>query len=162
MATPIPWLLFLSHFAITLEVCLGSLSIWKTHLRISFNWGLETFLQYIHIIFLPHDAIHFVKCNSPSCSKSPPQHDSATPVLQDWDDVLRLASLPFLLQTQQRSLWPNSSIFVSSDQRTFLQKVWSLSPCAIANCSLAFLNVSFGAVASSLISGRLWLWFQVM
>ena len=33
----------------------------------------------------------------------------------------------------------NSSIFVSSDQRTFLQKVRSLSPCAVANRSLTFL-----------------------
>uniref|UniRef100_A0A673Y4U7 Nuclear factor of activated T cells 2 n=1 Tax=Salmo trutta TaxID=8032 RepID=A0A673Y4U7_SALTR len=31
----------LSHFAITLEVCLGSLSIWKTHLRPSFNFLTE-------------------------------------------------------------------------------------------------------------------------
>uniref|UniRef100_A0A4W5MQY3 Leishmanolysin-like peptidase n=1 Tax=Hucho hucho TaxID=62062 RepID=A0A4W5MQY3_9TELE len=31
-------LLSLSHFATTLEVCLGSLSIWKTHLRPSFNF----------------------------------------------------------------------------------------------------------------------------
>uniref|UniRef100_A0A4W5QI78 B-cell receptor CD22 n=1 Tax=Hucho hucho TaxID=62062 RepID=A0A4W5QI78_9TELE len=38
-------------------------------------------LQYTHIIFLPHDAIYFVKCTSPSCSKAPPQHDAATPVL---------------------------------------------------------------------------------
>ena len=30
-------LLSLTHFATTLEVCLGSLSIWKTHLRPSFN-----------------------------------------------------------------------------------------------------------------------------
>ena len=30
-----------------------------------------------------------------------------------------------------------SYIFVSSDQRTFLQKVWSLSPYAVANRSLA-------------------------
>uniref|UniRef100_A0A8C8JGK1 Midkine n=1 Tax=Oncorhynchus tshawytscha TaxID=74940 RepID=A0A8C8JGK1_ONCTS len=29
--------------------------------------------------------------------------------------------------------------FVSSTQRTFPQKVQSLSPCAVANCSLAFL-----------------------
>ena len=35
--------------------------------------------------------------------------------------------------------WPNSYIFVSSDQRTFLQKVQSLSPCAFANHSLSFL-----------------------
>ena len=31
-------LLSLSHFDATLEVCLGSLSIWKTHLRPSFNF----------------------------------------------------------------------------------------------------------------------------
>ena len=30
-------LLSFSHFATTLEVCLGSLSIWKTHLRPSFT-----------------------------------------------------------------------------------------------------------------------------
>ncbi|KAK6304586.1 hypothetical protein J4Q44_G00251720 [Coregonus suidteri] len=51
--------------------------------------------QYIHIIFLPHDAIYFVKCTSPSSSKAPPQHDAATPVLHGWDGVLRLASIPF-------------------------------------------------------------------
>ena len=52
-------------------------------------------LQYIHIIFLPHhDAIYFVKCTSPSCSKAPPQHDAATPVLNGWDGVLWLVSLP--------------------------------------------------------------------
>ena len=44
-------------------------------------------LQYIHIILLPHDAIYFVKCTSPSCSKAPPQHDAATPVLHGWDGV---------------------------------------------------------------------------
>ena len=51
-------------------------------------------LQYIHIIFLPHDAIYFVKCTSPSCSKAPPQHDAATPMPHSWDGVLRLAGLP--------------------------------------------------------------------
>uniref|UniRef100_A0A8C8LZJ1 C2H2-type domain-containing protein n=1 Tax=Oncorhynchus tshawytscha TaxID=74940 RepID=A0A8C8LZJ1_ONCTS len=50
-------------------------------------------LQYIHILF-PHDAIYFMKCTSPSCSKVPPQHDATTPVLRVWDGVLRLASLP--------------------------------------------------------------------
>ena len=57
-------LLSLSHFATTLEVCLGSLSIWKTHLR--------PIPQYIQIIFLSHDAIYFVKRTNPSCSKPPP------------------------------------------------------------------------------------------
>ena len=32
----------------------------------------------------------------------------------------------------------HSSIFVSSVKRTFFQKVRSLSPCAVANCSLTF------------------------
>jgi hypothetical protein len=50
-------------------------------------------LQYIHIIFLPHDVIYFVKCTSPFCSKAPPQYDVATPVLHGWDGVLLLASL---------------------------------------------------------------------
>ncbi|CDQ66549.1 unnamed protein product [Oncorhynchus mykiss] len=47
--------------------------------------------------------------------------------------------LGILLFPTNRSLWPNSYIFVSSDQRTFLQKVQSLSPCAVANRSLDFL-----------------------
>ena len=51
-------------------------------------------LQYIHIIFLSHVAIYFVKCTSPSCSKAHPQHDATTPVLHGWDGVLWLASLP--------------------------------------------------------------------
>jgi hypothetical protein len=34
-------LLSLSHFSTTLEVCLGSLSIWKTHLRSSFNFPTD-------------------------------------------------------------------------------------------------------------------------
>ena len=51
-------------------------------------------LQYVHIIFLPHDAIYFVKCTNHSCSKAPSQHDAATPVLHGWDGVFQLASLP--------------------------------------------------------------------
>ena len=50
-----------------------------------------------------------------------------------------LQASPFFLQTWWWSLWPNSSIFISSYQRTFLQKVWYLSPCAVANRSLPFL-----------------------
>uniref|UniRef100_A0A8C8H532 26S proteasome non-ATPase regulatory subunit 1 n=1 Tax=Oncorhynchus tshawytscha TaxID=74940 RepID=A0A8C8H532_ONCTS len=61
---------------------------------IGLNKDLKILLQYIHIILLPHDAIYFVKCTSPSCSKAHPQHDAATPVLHGWDGVLRLASLP--------------------------------------------------------------------
>ena len=35
------------------------------------------------------------------------------------------------------------TVFVSSDQRTFLQKAQSLSPCAVANHSLAFFMAVF-------------------
>jgi hypothetical protein len=58
------------------------------------NWCLQMLLLYIHIIFLTHDVIYFMKCTSPSWSKAPPQHDAATPMLHGWDDVLWLASLP--------------------------------------------------------------------
>ena len=68
-------------------------------------------LQYIHIIFLPHDAIYFVKCISPSCSKAPPQHDAATPVLHSWDGVPLLASLPLFP--------PNITMFIMTKQFYF-------------------------------------------
>ena len=58
------------------------------------DWCLQMLLQNIHIIFLPHDTIHFVTCTRPSCCKAPTQHDAATPVLHGWDGVVRLASLP--------------------------------------------------------------------
>ena len=96
-------------------------------------------LQYIHIIFLPNGAIYFVKCTSPSCSKAPPQHDAATPALHGWDGVLRLASFPLFPPNITMVIMVKQFYFISSDQRTFLQKVWSLSLCAVANHSLAFL-----------------------
>ena len=95
-------------------------------------------LQCIHIIFLPHDAIYFVKCTSPSCSKAPPQHDAANPVLHGWDGVLRLASLP-LFPPNIKMVIMAKQFYFSSDQRTFLQKLNILSPCAVANRSLALL-----------------------
>ena len=96
-------------------------------------------LQYILIILLPHDAVYIVKSTSPSCSKAPPQHDAATPCFMIGMVFFGLQASAFLLQTLRWSLWPNSSIFVSSDQRKFLQKVQSLSQCAVANRSLAFM-----------------------
>ena len=69
-----------------------------------------------------------------------PQHDAATPVFHSWDGVLRLASFPFFPPNSKWSLWPNSSILVSSDHRTCFQKWRSLSLCAFANCNLAFLG----------------------
>ena len=78
-----------------------------------------------------------LKCTSPDCSKAPPQHDAATPVLHRWDGVLQLASLVLFP--------PNITMVIMAKQfyfcfyQTFLQKVQSLSPCAVANRSLAYL-----------------------
>ena len=47
-------------------------------------------IQYIHIIFLPHYAIYFVKY----LQQSTPTTWCCHPVLHGWDGVLRLASLP--------------------------------------------------------------------
>jgi hypothetical protein len=80
-----------------------------------------------------------VKCTCPSCSKAPPQHDAATPVLHCLDGVLQLASIPLFPPIIKTVIMAKQFYVVSSDQRTFLQKVRSLSPCAVANRSLAFL-----------------------
>ena len=92
-------LLSLNYFATTLEVCLGSLSIWKTHLRPSFNFLTDILLQYIHTIVLPHNAIYFVKCSSPSCNKAPPQHDAVTPCFTVGMVFFGLQASPIILKT---------------------------------------------------------------
>ena len=107
-------------------------------------------LQYIHIIYFHHDAIYFVKCTSHFCSKAPPQHDATTPLLHGWDGVPQAS--PLSSKHNDGHYGQTVIFFVSSDQRTFFQKVRSLSPCAVANHSLAFYG-GFGAVASSLLSG---------
>lgn len=48
----------LCHFATTLEVCFGSLSIWKTHLRLSFNFLTDVYMCCFNICTCskaPHD-----------------------------------------------------------------------------------------------------------
>ena len=58
-------LLSVSHIVINLGVCLGSLSIWKTHLRPGM------LLQYVCKMFFPHDAVDFVTFTCPYFSKHP-------------------------------------------------------------------------------------------
>uniref|UniRef100_A0A0E9P6V5 Uncharacterized protein n=1 Tax=Anguilla anguilla TaxID=7936 RepID=A0A0E9P6V5_ANGAN len=48
---------------------------------------------------------------------------------------LGLKASPCSLQTSLWSLWPNNSIFVSSDHRTFPQKVVFLSMWSFVNLS---------------------------
>ena len=136
---------------------MGSLSIWKTHLQPSFNFLTDALmlLQYIHILFLPHDAIYFVKCTSPSCSKAPPPRCCQPPASRLGWCSSGCKPPPFSSKHSDGHYGRNSSIFVSTNQRTFLKKVRSLSPCAVANRSLSFFYGGFGAVASSLLSGLL-------
>ena len=94
---------FSGFYSLILSVIVEVYLWWKLQASLSFLVGrtctiggwLNTFLHHcIHITFLPHDAIYFLKCTSPSCSKAHPQHDAATPVLHGWNGVLRLANLP--------------------------------------------------------------------
>jgi hypothetical protein len=101
-------------------------------------------LQYIHIIFLPHDTIYFVNCISLSCSKSHPQQDAASPVLHGWDGVLRLASFSFFSSKlfyfcfiRPEDISPKSMIFVQLQLQTVVWLFYS----------------GFGVVVSSLLSG---------
>ena len=102
------------------------------------------FLQYIHIIFVPHDPIYFVKCTSPSCSKTPPQHDAATPVLHSWDGVLRLASLP---------LFPPNITMVIMAKQFYFSKNYNLCPHVQLQTVVWLIYDGFGAVVSSLQRG---------
>ena len=71
-----------------------------------------------------------MKCTSPSCSNA--QHDAATLVLHGWDGVLRLASLHLFP--------PNIMMVIMAKQFYFcFIRPEDISPCAVANRSLAFL-----------------------
>ena len=92
-------------------------------------------LQYMHIIFLPHDVIYFVKCTS----KALPQHDAAIPVLHGWDGVLQLASVPIFPPNLTMVIMAKQLYFLCHQTRGHFSKKYDfLSPCAVANRSLAF------------------------
>lgn len=106
------------HFTACFDVCLWSLSYWKAQLCWSFNclahslrlyWGI---LRYFIIPF-----------TSFTGSKRAPEHDAE--MLYSWYNV-SLYLWP---------LWPNNSICLLSDHKTFLQKPFYLSVWLAANCS---------------------------
>jgi hypothetical protein len=86
-------------------------------------------------------AIHFAKCTSASCSKAPPQHDADTPVLHGWNGVLRLESQPLFLPNITMVIMAKQFYFCFIRPEDISPKIRSLSPCAVANCSLAFFMV---------------------
>ena len=61
------------------------------------------------------------------------------PVLHGWDGVVQLAILPLFPPNKTMVIMAKQFYFFSSDQRTFLRKVRSLSPCAVAKRRMAFL-----------------------
>lgn len=81
----------------------------------------------------------FTLCKAPVplAAKQPHSIILPPPCLTVGMVFLGLKASPFLLQTYCWALCPNSSIFVSSDHRTFLQKVLPLSMWSAANFSQA-------------------------
>lgn len=91
--------------------------------------------------------IHFVQSTS-TTYKTALEHDAATTVLKVSAVFLGLKTSPLLIQTNAFLLWPKSSIFVSSDHKSLLQKA-----LVHVGISVKLKGVSFGAVAS--FSGRI-------
>ena len=85
-------------------------------------------LQYIHIILLPHEATYFVKCTSPSCSKAPPQHDAATPMLHGWDGVLGLCKPPPFSSKHNDGHYGQTVLFLFHQTRGYFSKKYDLCP----------------------------------
>ena len=74
------------------------------------------------------DAIYFVKCTSPSCSKAPPQHDAATPVFHGWNGVLRLAKLPLFSSKHNDGYYAQTVLFLFHQTRGHFSKKYDLCP----------------------------------
>ena len=107
-------------------------------------------LQYSHIIFLPHDATYFVKCTSHSCSKAPSQHYAATPVLDGWDGILRLASLPLYPPNTTLVFMAIMAIYVET--RGHFSKKFYLCHHVQLHTVVWLFYGGFGAVAFPLLS----------
>ena len=107
-------------------------------------------LQYIHIIFLHHDAIYFVKCTSPSCSKDMMLPPPCFTVGMVGMVFFGLQASPFSLQT---------IIIIMAKQFYFCfirpENISPKSTCPHVQLQIVvwLFYGCFGAVASSLLSG---------
>ena len=134
-------LLSLSHFATTLEVRLGSLSIWKTHLRPSFNFLTSWDVASIYPYNCPPSWCHlFCEVHQSTLLQSNPTTWCCHPRSSRLGWCSSACKPPPFSSKHNDGHYGQTVLFFSSDQRTFLQKVRSLSPCAVANRSLAFLR----------------------
>ena len=80
-----------------------------------------------------------MKCTSPSCSKAPPQHDAATPVLYSWGGVLRLTSFPLFPPNITMVIMAKQFYFCFIRPEDIYQKSTIFVPMCSSNRSLAFL-----------------------
>ena len=96
-------------------------------------------LQYIHLIFLPHSSHLFCEVHQSLLQQSPPTTWCCHPRASRLGCCSSACKPPPISSNITMVITAKQFYFVSSDQRTFLQKVRSLSPCAVTNCSLAFL-----------------------
>ncbi|MEQ2190049.1 hypothetical protein GOODEAATRI_031487 [Goodea atripinnis] len=99
-------------------------------------------LHYFHVIFVSHDALYFVMCISSSCSKTPTQHDAATPYFIV--GVLKLASFfPFPPNVKMVIMAKHFS-FIRPQDTSLKIKVFALSAFAfrvMASSSTGCLSV---------------------
>ena len=110
-------------------------------------------LQYTHIIFLPHDAIYFVKGTSPSCSKATPQHDAATPCASRLGWCPSACKPPPFSSKHNDGHYGQTVIFLFHQTRGHLSKKYPLCPHVQLQTVVWLFYGGFGAVASSLLSG---------
>ena len=111
-------------------------------------------LQYINIIFLPHGAIYFVKCSSPSYNKAQSQHDAATSVLHSCDGVLRPASLPLSFSSKHNNgHYIQTVLFLFHQPRGHFSKKYDLCRHGQLQNVVWLFYGGFGPVASSLLNG---------
>ena len=82
-------------------------------------------LMNFDIILLLQCSICFLLSTRLTGSKAAPQHSATSTMPDNTSGVLRWRASPSLLQTYCCSLWPNNSVFVSSDLRVFHQMVIS-------------------------------------
>ena len=139
-------LLSLSHFATILEVCLGSLSIW----RLICDQALTSWLMSWDVASIyTHHFSSWWSAPVPPAAKHP--HNLILhPMLHGWDGVLRLASIPLFP--------PNITMVIMAKEFYFCfirpeDENNDLCPHVQLQTIVWLFYGGFGTVASSLLSG---------
>lgn len=79
-------------------------------------WCLKMLLQYLHILFSPHDAIYLVKCTSPPLQLKYPHNTMLPPHFHTWDYTI---STLFLLNVSMVFIAERFN-FLSSKMKVFV------------------------------------------